>query len=139
MSKELKNRDLLGLLQGLQLMEAKAYNELDEIKPTILHQLVKNRKTITETLVSDFDVKRVDLVEKLGKRNKKGELIVKNNTVSFNKKQKAEFDESMNKLMDTRTSVNITEFDAQALEDSGLVCCPKDNQYIPLIMEVLVK
>ena len=135
---KLTNKDLIGLLNGIQTMEQKAYAEIEEIKPTILHKLIRNRKRVVDKL-NVFEDSRIAMVEELGKRNKSGELIVKDNVVQFNKKKQDEFSSRLQKLMFEEVEVDFDQFGAEELEDSKLACCPKENQFLPIVMEFLVK
>ena len=129
--------DLMGLLNGIQLMEYKAYDEIDDIKPTLMIKVIKNRRAILNSLAG-FEERRKELMEELGKRNKKtNDLVLKDDLVQMTKKNEAQFRESMQALANTTVTAEFTKFGAQELEDSGLVCCPSKNKFIPIVLEYL--
>jgi len=129
--------DLMGLLNGIQLMEYKAYDEIDDIKPTLMIKVIKNRRAILNSLAG-FEERRKELMEELGKRNKKtNDLVLKDDLVQMTKKNEAQFRESMQALANTTVTAEFTKFGAQELEDSGLACCPSKNKFIPIVLEYL--
>lgn len=129
--------DLMGLLNGIQMMEYKAYEEIDDIKPTLMMKLIKARKVAINSL-QGFEEKRRDLMIELGKKKKGTEdLVVKDDLVQMTKRNEERFKERMEKLANVYVEVEFEKFGAQELEDSGLACCPSKNKFIPIILEYL--
>jgi len=134
---KLTNKDLIGLLNGIQIMEQKAYTDIDELKPTILYKLVRNRKTVMDEL-NVFEDGRIKLVEELGRRKKNGDLVIKDNVVAFTKKNQEIFSKGLQELIMKEVEVEFDKFEPSQLEESGLAKDPKENQFLPIVMEYLV-
>ena len=132
-----KYRELLALAQGIQIMEGQAYEKKDGVSVKIYHKLSKNRQSILTPLKS-FDDNRLASVNKYGRKNKKGELMVGEKMVKFTKTNKKKFDDELNKLMDETTNVTLYKLFVSELEGTDLACCKDKNPFLPVLVEYLI-